>query len=96
MSRAPSAALRFCNLHPRRNEPSGSCDPPPQRYNFARACLSPAPREFLCENFLRCSCCFAWPLPLSLAADTVVEEIVARVNNQIITRTEYLHSKDDS
>jgi len=33
--------------------------------------------------------------PLVLAADTVVEEIVARVNNQIITRSEYLRSKDE-
>lgn len=32
-------------------------------------------------------------LPL-LAADQVVEEIVARVNNQIITRSEFLRSKD--
>lgn len=31
----------------------------------------------------------------SLTADTVVEEIVARVNNQIITRTEYIRSKED-
>ena len=31
----------------------------------------------------------------SLTADTVVEEIVARVNNQIITRTEYIRSRDD-
>jgi peptidyl-prolyl cis-trans isomerase SurA len=31
----------------------------------------------------------------SLAADQVVEEIVARVNNQIITRSEYLRSKDE-
>lgn len=30
-----------------------------------------------------------------LAADTVVEEIVARVNNQIITRTEFVRSKED-
>ena len=29
-----------------------------------------------------------------LAADTVVEEIIARVNNQIITRTEYQRSKE--
>jgi len=29
-----------------------------------------------------------------LPADTVVEEIIARVNNQIITRAEYLRSKD--
>ncbi len=31
----------------------------------------------------------------SLTADNVVEEIVARVNNQIITRTEYIRSKED-
>src|ERR1700689_5033431 len=29
------------------------------------------------------------------ADDEVVEEIVARVNNQIITRSEFLHSKDE-
>jgi peptidyl-prolyl cis-trans isomerase SurA len=33
-------------------------------------------------------------LPAVLSADTVVEEIVARVNNQIITRSEYLRSRD--
>ena len=33
-------------------------------------------------------------LPPLLPADTVVEEIIARVNNQIITRAEYLRSKD--
>jgi len=30
----------------------------------------------------------------SLAADTVVEEIIARINNQIVTRTEYVRSRD--
>jgi peptidyl-prolyl cis-trans isomerase SurA len=35
-------------------------------------------------------------LPFILRADDVViEEIIARVNNQIITRSEYLHSKDE-
>jgi peptidyl-prolyl cis-trans isomerase SurA len=35
-------------------------------------------------------------LPFLLRADDVViEEIIARVNNQIITRSEYLHSKDE-
>ncbi len=33
-------------------------------------------------------------LPAVLSADTVVEEIIARVNNQIITRSEYLRSRD--
>jgi peptidyl-prolyl cis-trans isomerase SurA len=37
--------------------------------------------------------CFA-ALPPVLSADTVVEEIIARINNQIVTRSEYLHSKD--
>jgi peptidyl-prolyl cis-trans isomerase SurA len=30
----------------------------------------------------------------TLRADTVIEEIIARINNQIVTRTEYLRSKD--
>jgi peptidyl-prolyl cis-trans isomerase SurA len=33
-------------------------------------------------------------LPAVVAADTVVEEIVARVNNAIITRSEYIRSRD--
>ena len=33
-------------------------------------------------------------LPALLPADTVVEEIIARVNNQIITRSEYVRSRD--
>jgi peptidyl-prolyl cis-trans isomerase SurA len=33
-------------------------------------------------------------LPETLRADTVIEEIIARINNQIVTRTEYLRSKD--
>jgi peptidyl-prolyl cis-trans isomerase SurA len=37
--------------------------------------------------------CFA-VLPPVLSADTVIEEIIARVNNQIITRTEYERSKE--
>ncbi len=34
-------------------------------------------------------------LPAALSADTIVEEIIARVNNQIVTRTEYQRSKDE-
>jgi peptidyl-prolyl cis-trans isomerase SurA len=34
-------------------------------------------------------------IPFGSSADTVVEEIIARVNNQIITRTEYQHSKEE-
>ena len=37
--------------------------------------------------------CLISALPF-LSADTVVEEIIARVNNQIITRTEFQRSKD--
>jgi peptidyl-prolyl cis-trans isomerase SurA len=33
-------------------------------------------------------------LPPALFADTVVEEIIARINNQIVTRTEYVRSRD--
>ncbi len=33
-------------------------------------------------------------VPTLLPADTVVEEIIARVNNEIITRTEYVRSRD--
>lgn len=33
-------------------------------------------------------------MPAALNADTVVEEIIARVNNSIITRTEFQHSKE--
>src|SRR6266496_3812233 len=37
---------------------------------------------------------YALLLPSLLPADTVVEEIIARVNNQIVNRTEYIHSRD--
>lgn len=37
---------------------------------------------------------FAALLPVVLSADTIVEEIVARVNNGIITRSEYVRSRD--
>ena len=33
-------------------------------------------------------------LPAVVSADTVVEEIIARVNNEIVTRTEYARSRD--
>ena len=33
-------------------------------------------------------------LPSLLPADTIVEEIVARVNNEIVTRSEYVRSRD--
>ncbi|MGH9500963.1 MAG: peptidylprolyl isomerase [Terriglobales bacterium] len=34
-------------------------------------------------------------VPMAFASDTVVEEIIARVNNQIITRTEFERSQED-
>jgi peptidyl-prolyl cis-trans isomerase SurA len=37
---------------------------------------------------------YALWLPAFCFADTVVEEIIARVNNEIITRTEYVRSRD--
>jgi peptidyl-prolyl cis-trans isomerase SurA len=37
---------------------------------------------------------YAVLLPAFSPADTVVEEIIARVNNEIITRSEYVRSRD--
>jgi peptidyl-prolyl cis-trans isomerase SurA len=37
---------------------------------------------------------YALLLPSLSPADTVVEEIIARVNNEIVTRTEYIRSRD--
>ena len=37
---------------------------------------------------------FATLLPVVVSADTIVEEIVARINNGIITRSEYVRSRD--
>ena len=37
---------------------------------------------------------FALASPVALTADTVIEEIIARVNNQIITRSDYLREQD--
>lgn len=37
---------------------------------------------------------FAALLPVAVSADTIVEEIVARINNGIITRSEYVRSRD--
>jgi peptidyl-prolyl cis-trans isomerase SurA len=41
-----------------------------------------------------CAVAYALLLPSLTLADTVVEEIVARVNNDIVTRTEYIRSRD--
>src|SRR5208283_5807840 len=37
---------------------------------------------------------YALLLPSLSPADTVVEEIVARLNNEIVTRSEYIRSRD--
>ncbi len=44
-------------------------------------------------RFLTLLACLS-TLPALLRADTVVEEIIARVNNEIITRSEYVRSRD--
>ncbi len=43
---------------------------------------------------LLCAVAGALLFPALVPADTVVEEIIVRVNNEIITRTEYAHSRD--
>jgi peptidyl-prolyl cis-trans isomerase SurA len=47
-------------------------------------------RKLFSCSLLACLVC----IPAILSADTVIEEIIARVNNQIVTRTEYLHSQE--
>ncbi len=71
-----------------------AADPPPE-LQFAEAVSAitashMAMRKLLPWMMLVCLAA----LPPLLPADTVVEEIIARVNNQIITRAEYLRSKD--
>jgi peptidyl-prolyl cis-trans isomerase SurA len=46
------------------------------------------------RKFVPCLLLCLISAPSFLTADTVVEEIIARVNNQIITRTEFQRSKD--
>src|ERR1700691_214794 len=56
----------------------------------AAACGTLMRKRFLLFTF---ACLMG--LPIALAADTVVQEIIARVNNQIITRSEYVRSEED-
>ncbi len=49
--------------------------------------------SMLKQLFVRAILIAAILLPVALSADTVVEEIIARVNNQIITRSEYQHEQ---
>src|SRR6478609_5531452 len=68
---------------------------PPAELQFAQAASAITASHMVMRKLLPCwflICLTALP-PLSFA-DTVVEEIIARVNNQIITRAEYLRSKD--
>lgn len=44
--------------------------------------------------FLLLSICFLLAMPAGLSADSIVEEIIARVNNQIITRSEFQKERD--
>ena len=44
-------------------------------------------------KFLRAFLILAIAMPPSLYSDTVVEEIIARVNNQIITRSDFQHEQ---
>src|SRR2546430_5455533 len=46
------------------------------------------------RKFFPCLLLCLLSVPTFLTADTVVEEIIARVNNQIITRTEYQRSRE--
>jgi peptidyl-prolyl cis-trans isomerase SurA len=73
--------------------------PPPylERYNLSRSlALSEAAAARIPMRRLLPWCllvCVA-VLPPLLPADTIVEQIIARVNNQIVTRGEYLRSKE--
>jgi peptidyl-prolyl cis-trans isomerase SurA len=73
-----------------------AADPPPE-VQFAKAvsALEGTVAHMAMRKLLPCwllICLTA--LPPRVFADMVVEEIIARVNNQIITRAEYLRSKD--
>jgi peptidyl-prolyl cis-trans isomerase SurA len=54
------------------------------------ACGNLMRRRFLLLTFIG-----AIALPIAFGADTVVEEIIARVNNQVITHSEYVRSQED-
>ena len=71
-----------------------AADPPPE-LQFAEAVSAITAAHMAMRKLLPCLLliCLA-ALPPLLSADTVVEEIIARVNNQIITRAEYLRSKE--
>jgi peptidyl-prolyl cis-trans isomerase SurA len=73
-----------------------AADPPPEvQFATAVSAVEGTVAHMAMRNLLPCwllICLTA--LPPRVFADTVVEEIIARVNNQIITRAEYLRSKD--
>jgi peptidyl-prolyl cis-trans isomerase SurA len=72
-------------------------------YNFISHCQRNAPDLsygiacgiLMRKRFLLLTLIGATGLPVALATDTVVQEIIARVNNQIITRSEYVRSEAD-
>ncbi len=47
----------------------------------------------MCKRFVLFTLVALFCIPASVSADTVVEEIVARVNNSIITRSQYQHEE---
>lgn len=71
-------------------------------YNFHMPSPDKAPfsqqvrgsRSFWSKFLLVCLTAVLAGLPVSLRADTIVEEIIARVNNQIVTISEYQRSKE--
>jgi peptidyl-prolyl cis-trans isomerase SurA len=68
-----------------------------ERYNLSRslALSEAAPARILMRRLLPwCLLVCVAVLPPLLPADTIVEQIIARVNNQIVTRGEYLRSKE--
>ena len=78
-----------------RTPPSGGtisvCRSPTKHPFRSRICGS---RNFWSKFILVCLIAALAGPPVSLRADSIVEEIIARVNNQIITRSEYQRSKE--
>jgi peptidyl-prolyl cis-trans isomerase SurA len=57
--------------------------------------IAPWPRHSMRRRFFLLTLIGAAALPVAFGADTVIEEIIARVNNQIVTRSEYARSEED-
>ena len=65
---------------------------PPEAQDFMS---STACETLMRTRFLLLTLLLVAGLPLAFHADTVVQEIIARVNNQIITRSEFVRSEED-